>query len=103
MNIDTRAGLKDHLAKIKEKDLTKSRYKERALGVGLKALAKNIEKHFNKESTQNNKLNTCCHLIGEQAVSLARSSFRLVVSLHDNGETTAQKQRDLFFLSCVKF
>ena len=58
-------------------------------------MAKKIDEHFNKESTQHNKLNTCCRLIGEQAISLARFSFRLVDSLHNNGETTAQKTKRL--------
>ena len=61
------------------------------MGVGLEMLSRKIREHFEKESTQHRKLNTCCRLIGEQAISLARFSFRLIESLHNDGETIAQK------------
>ena len=44
---------------------------------------------------QHKKLNSCCRLIGEQAISLARFSFRLVDGLHNENETIAQKCKRL--------
>ena len=88
---DPSAGLKTCLLKIKEKQTLKVDKKEKTLGVGLEPLSKKIREHYEQESTQHNKLNSCCRLIGEQAISLARFSFRLMDSFETEGETVAQK------------
>ena len=91
LNRDSSAGLKQCLTKIKEQGINQSHEKQEVLGVGLEQLAKKIREHFEKESTQHNKLNSCCRLIGEQAISLARFSFRLIDSMAVEGETLPQK------------
>ena len=94
VNVDCSTGLVRCLEKIKNKNKSKL-HKESKLGVGLPAVAKKIAEHFDKESTRHHKLNSSCRLIGEQAISLARYSFRLVDALKKEGEASAQKCKRL--------
>ena len=64
------------------------------LGAGLGPLEHAIREHFNNENTLHNKLSSC-YLIGEQAISLARFSFRLIDTLKIEAETAPQKCKRL--------
>ena len=58
-------------------------------GFGLGYLASRVREHFNDESTRHNKLSV--RLIGNQAIGLARYSYRLVDTLRYDNESDAQK------------
>ena len=101
-NQNTTDGLLPCLGKIKNVDNLSS--KEVEVGAGLSPLAQTIREHFNKENTRHNKLSSCYRLIGEQAISLARFSFRLLDALTTEAETQPQKCKQLIILaSCVNF
>ena len=62
-------------------------------GCGLRCLASKIREHYNDESNRhNNKLPV--RLIGSQAITLARYSYRLVDTLECDNETVAQKVQE---------
>jgi len=58
-------------------------------GCGLGYLASRVREHYNDESTRHNKLSV--RLIGNQAIGLARYSYRLVDTLRYDNESEAQK------------
>ena len=65
-------GLKDCVAKMKKNSTDFSADQEKILGIGLDGLTKKKNKeNYNQENTKHKKLNSCCRLIGEQAISLA--------------------------------
>ena len=62
-------------------------------GCQLAFLARQIREHYNDKEKRSNKIST--RLIGEQAISLARYSFRLIDGLEMEGESGAQKLKRL--------
>ena len=58
-------------------------------GCGLGYLASRVREHYNDESTRHNKLSV--RFIGNQAIGLARYSYRLVDTLGYYNESEAQK------------
>ena len=58
-------------------------------GCGLGYLASRVREHYNDESTRHNKLSV--RFIGNQAIGLARYSYRLVDTLGYDNESEAQK------------
>ena len=58
-------------------------------GCGLGYLASRVREHYNDESTRHKKLSV--RLIGNQAIGLARYSYRLVDTLRYDNESEAQK------------
>lgn len=62
-------------------------------GCGLGYLASIVREHYSDESNRHNKLPV--RLIGNQAIALARYSYRLVDTLKCENETEAQKAKRL--------
>lgn len=70
-------------------------------GCGLPYLAKKIKEHYDDENKHFNKLPI--RLIGDQAITIARYSYRLVDSLKTDTETEGQKLKRLALSKAVKY
>ena len=70
-------------------------------GCGLGYLASKVREHYNDESNRHNKLPV--RLIGNQAIALARYSYRLVDTLKCDNETEAQKIQRLALGKASKY
>ncbi|KAI8493299.1 hypothetical protein Bbelb_293030 [Branchiostoma belcheri] len=63
------------------------------LGLGLKSLAKDLQDHYDNESTRHNKWSA--RLIGEHAIMIESFGYRLTDSLFFPGESPAEELRRL--------
>ena len=70
-------------------------------GCGLAYLRTKLEEHYNDEAKRFNKLST--RLIGEQAIVLARYSYRLVDCLKTGNETEGEKLKRLALSKIVEY
>ena len=82
--------LRQHLEKAGNGSVRKASGKR---GYGLGYLASIVREHYSDESNRHNKLPV--RLIGNQAIALARYSYRLVDTLKCENETEAQKAKRL--------
>ena len=70
-------------------------------GCGLPYLAKKVKEHFQDEKKRFNKLPV--RLIGDQAITIARHSYRLVDSLKTSNETEGQRLRRLALSKAIEY
>ena len=89
-NSDTDLGMLSVLQKIKERSLLREAARENIVGVGSPAVAARVKEHH-EASNNYKKLSSSVRLIGEQAISLARFSFRLVDTLEIDNEKASQR------------
>ena len=68
-------------------------------GCGLNFIGRSIEEHYSMEKTRFNKLST--RLIGEQAIKLARYSYRLIDVLFTNASVSGAQKVKMLAISNI--